>query len=273
MRTPPVTERGDEVLPIHFGLAAEELFGCYHAPAAARARDVAIVLCYPLGQEYIRAHRSFVMLARRLAKRGFPVLRFDYYGSGDSAGDVEDGRVRRWLEDISAAIDEARRRAGARRVSLVGLRLGASLAALTAIDRDDVDTVVLWDPIIDGRACLDELTRFQADLLRYEYVTVQDAAAVVADEVLGFPMPAALRAQLGELDLTALPRPPASRVLLVESGRPVGLERLQEQLEMRCSWEHRHIPGPKIWLMEALHGIVPNHVLEHIVAWIEQELT
>ena len=49
------------------------------------ARQSAIVLCQPLGHGYLRAHRAFRNLAVSLASQGFHVLRFDYYGCGDSA--------------------------------------------------------------------------------------------------------------------------------------------------------------------------------------------
>jgi len=34
----------------------------------------------------VGSHRQFVQLARRLAKQGYPTLRFDYRGMGDSEG-------------------------------------------------------------------------------------------------------------------------------------------------------------------------------------------
>jgi uncharacterized protein len=263
-------EPGTDLLPIHFGAPGDALFGCYHAPAAETARDAAVVLCYPFGQEYIRAHRAFVLLGRRLARRGFHVLRFDYYGSGDSPGVVEDVQLSRWLEDTSTAIDEARRRSGARRVSLVGLRLGGSLAAMAATDRGDIADLALWDPVIDGRAYVAELARLQADLLRYEYVTVEDAAAVGAAEALGFPLTSSLREQLAGLDLTRLPRPAAERILLVESGRPPGTQRFRDRLAPATSFEHMHVPGPCVWLTETFQGIVPQDLLEVIISWLDR---
>ena len=52
-----------------------------------------MVLCYPGGQEYIRSRRAFRQLAIRLSSAGFPVLRFDYHGCGDSSGDDDEGKI------------------------------------------------------------------------------------------------------------------------------------------------------------------------------------
>jgi predicted alpha/beta hydrolase len=71
-------------------------------------------------------------LSRQLAARGFNVLRFDYYGSGDSAGDDSEMRLSGSCEDIVAAIEELKDICDAKTVALIGLRLGASLAGIDA---------------------------------------------------------------------------------------------------------------------------------------------
>ena len=136
--------------PFFFGSSQQPLYGVYHPSRARTTRLTAVVLCYPLWQEYMRAHRAFRQLAMLLSKAGFPVLRFDYFGTGDSAGDSDAGDVSRWTHDISTAIDEMKDTAGVTKVSLVGLRVGASLAAAVAAERKDLDRIVLWDPIVAG---------------------------------------------------------------------------------------------------------------------------
>jgi alpha/beta superfamily hydrolase len=74
--------------PLLFGSADAPLYGVHHAPQAAPQRT-GIVLCYPFGQEYMRAHRACRQLAMLLAKKGYHVLRFDYSGTGNSSGDVD----------------------------------------------------------------------------------------------------------------------------------------------------------------------------------------
>ena len=138
--------------PFYFGTSQEQLFGVYHAPESAARRSSAVVMCQPIGHEYLRAHRAFRNLAASLAENGFHVLRFDYLGCGDSSAGGDRTTVQQCLTDLSAAIDELKDMSGATKVTLVGLRVGAALAALTAARRRDVERVVLWDPVVDGAA-------------------------------------------------------------------------------------------------------------------------
>lgn len=90
--------------PLTFACCDETLFGIAHEPAASSA-NCGVVIVVAGGPQYrAGAHRQFVALARRLAARGFPVLRFDLRGMGDSTGEhlgYEDSGP-----DIRAAIDE-----------------------------------------------------------------------------------------------------------------------------------------------------------------------
>ncbi len=120
-------------------------------------RDCVAVICPPLGHEYVHSHRSVRYLADTLARAGVPALRFDYHGTGDSPGtDLDPGRVTRWLADVRRAIDDARARSGRARVCLIGIRLGATLAALASAERA-VDQLVLWGPAVSGRRYVREM--------------------------------------------------------------------------------------------------------------------
>ena len=70
--------------PVVFSCGGDQLVGMVH-PAAARL-GVVIVVGGP--QYRVGSHRQFVLMARDLAREGYPVLRFDYRGMGDSDGAV-----------------------------------------------------------------------------------------------------------------------------------------------------------------------------------------
>ncbi|GAB3800158.1 hypothetical protein GCM10028798_14260 [Humibacter antri] len=143
--------------PSWFGPSERPLLGWFTYPASERVRG-AVVLCQPLAEEGNMAYRTFRTLAQRLASEGFLAVRFDYDGTGDSAGGFEDeGRADAWLASIVAAVAEARAW-GADHVSLVGMRLGATLGYAAAADgRLRLDELVLWDPCLTGRGFLREL--------------------------------------------------------------------------------------------------------------------
>ena len=62
----------ERAVPIWFGPRVSPLFGVVHMPDE-RARG-AVVLCPPLGREYICSHSTFTKLAIRLAQLGFVAL-------------------------------------------------------------------------------------------------------------------------------------------------------------------------------------------------------
>src|SRR6185312_15975263 len=98
--------------------------------------------------EQVHAHRSLRHLADKLAAARFSVVRFDFHGTGDSSGSDEDGdRVATWLANISDVQYWLRQQLGCRRISVIGLRLGAALAAQAAMDQP-VDCLLLWAPVV-----------------------------------------------------------------------------------------------------------------------------
>jgi pimeloyl-ACP methyl ester carboxylesterase len=116
------------------------------------------VICNQWGAEHINAHRALRQLSRKLSGAGLHVLRFDYFGAGDSAGDKTQADLPGWENDIKSALAELASITGSMRVNLIGLLLGATLAAKVAVSLDrGVNSLVLWDPVVNGRAYLDEL--------------------------------------------------------------------------------------------------------------------
>jgi pimeloyl-ACP methyl ester carboxylesterase len=128
-----------------------ECFGWLHE---ARGRH-GVVLCNPFGYDAYCTHRGWRKLAESVAAAGMPTLRFDYPGTGDSAGLEEDPkRFDAWLGSIAAGVEWLREYTGVEQVSLVGLRLGATLAALAAARIGNIDGLVLLAPVITGRSCV-----------------------------------------------------------------------------------------------------------------------
>ncbi len=133
---------------LSLGTAQRRLFAIHEA-AAPTQRAAAAVLCQPLGSEYTYAHRSMRQLAARLARSGIHTLRFDYYGTGDSAGTDSEMDLAGCETDVESAMEALADIAGTTRVTLIGLRAGADIAARVAARRGaDVEALVLWDPTL-----------------------------------------------------------------------------------------------------------------------------
>jgi pimeloyl-ACP methyl ester carboxylesterase len=194
-----------------------ECFGWLHE---ARGRH-GVVLCNPFGYDAYCTHRGWRKLAESVAAAGMPTLRFDYPGTGDSAGLEEDPkRFDAWLGSIAAGVEWLRENTGVEQVSLVGLRLGATLAALAAARIGNIDGLVLLAPVITGRSYLRELRacrrKWCGTLLGMHSESVSDTESCL--EVYGFGLHGDDLAQLDAVDLRSDNLSPARRVLLLDSS-------------------------------------------------------
>lgn len=94
-------------------------------------------------------------------------------------GEPHDVSPETWRQDVGRAIDEIRELTGASAVRVAGLRLGGTLALEACLSRDDVERLVLWDPVILGDRYLDEMGRlFGVPELSRRTVEVEGAVGV-----------------------------------------------------------------------------------------------
>lgn len=255
--------------PLHFGTSGRRLFGMYH-PAAAGRRPRAAVLCNPWGREYMLAYRSIRQLANLLAAEGYHVLRFDYYGTGDSGGELDDASIEGYESDVEVAIEEIRDMAGVTDVALAGLRLGGALAARVAARHPrDVKRLVLWDPVDRGQAHIGELLRNEVPI---GHGRRKPGSVMEELEIRGFPMSVPFLAGVQSLDLAAIaPSLPAATLAAIsESAWPEG------ELEQRLS----NGKGPAVIRVDAVPawiedesiggGAIPVPLIRQVVSWMIQ---
>ena len=217
--------------PFYFGSSKEPLLGAYHPPMAQGARDSAVLLCPPLGQEYLRTHWSLRRLADMLSRSGFHVLRFDYFGTGDSAGQSSKGTVERWHNDIRCAANELMELSGRRFLSVVGLRAGAALAA--TMEGLDTYDLILWDPIISGQSYIKELRRVHDSQLETYNRKRHQAILKTSNELLGFPFPPTMQDSIEQIDLLSGFINNAKNIFIFSSGKIEELPQLQKMFQMR----------------------------------------
>lgn len=199
--------------PLAFDCGRGRLAGWWRGGSGSPER-LPVVLCAPLGWEAEATVRTFVCWAELLSTAGFPVLRFDYAGAGDSPGtDEEPGRVAAWIASVHAAVDEARRISGSDRVALAGIHLGATMAAVVASERPDIAALVAWGPFTTGRAYVRQVRAYR--LLNALPDDPRGPGASRDEEAAGYRLTRGTVEELERLDLRALARRPAPRVLLL----------------------------------------------------------
>ena len=257
-------------VPITFGPPARRLFGWYHAPRPGLARSPAVVLCSPIGHEALCAHASYRCLAERLAASGYPALRFDYDGTGDSCGSDEDpGRVGSWLASIGCAIDALRGWSRAEGVFLFGVRLGATLAAVAAAERGDVQGLILWAACPSGRSFLRELRVLHAAQglpVAHEEGDYEEAA--------GFVFTRETADALGRLDAASLIARPAPAALLIGRDDLPDAPRLGRSLAAlgtavtRAEW-----PGYAAMMRDPQETQIPHAAIGSLLGWLKERST
>lgn len=258
----------------YFGPPDQQLYGALHHAQTYAAREHGVLICYPFGQEYIRSHRACRQLAFRLAGYGFPVLRFDYSGTGDSAGDAEHPNLDDWRADIRLAIETLQDRGGVDSICLVGLRLGASLALDVAVECEDVTSLVLWEPVISGSKYLAELTDQHREFVWRFFDDPDGLSNSGFGEYLGFPISDEFRSGLERLELLAGEVPQADHVLIVESQTTPDMRKVHEHLRAAgLDVDYRHIPSFAAWSEDVDKGLVPDAILGSITSWADEVLT
>ncbi len=260
-----------------FGPTGRRLFGIHHKPLG-QEREGGIVLCYPMGEEHIRAHPYFVQLAFQLATAGFNVLRFDCFGCGDSDGDFEAASLDDWTSDISLAVEELHRRCGKKTVGLVGLRLGASLITLAARSVEHIRGAILWEPVVDGALHVRDLLARHTEWMRGSFAT-EESGIVGGEqgvEVMGFPLSAKLRGQIEDVDLRRIARAPAPEILLLSASGERPVEELEARLQdLGARITRRSIPNAAVWLKQEAEtgkGLAALRTLRAIVHWTREVL-
>ena len=139
--------------PLVFDCLGEKLLGIVALPETPQRTGVLIVVGGP--QYRAGSHRQFLLLSRTLAAAGYPAMRFDYRGMGDSGGELRnfeavDG-------DIAAAIDAFMAASpGLEQVVLWGLcdAASASLLYLHAHKDERLGGLVLLNPWVRSEATL-----------------------------------------------------------------------------------------------------------------------
>jgi uncharacterized protein len=188
---------------ITFTCEGQTLVGVATLPADARNLGVIVIVGGP--QYRAGSHRQFVQLARCAAAAGYPVLRFDCRGMGDSSGELRN--FEHISADIGSAINALQRTAPhVRRVVLWGLCDGASAALLYLDDTQH-------DPRVAGLCLLNPWVRSETTLARahvkHYYVQRLMQRAFWAKLLRGGVAWQALKGLLGNLHKAAAGKPVA----------------------------------------------------------------
>lgn len=255
----------------YFGPVDRRRMGWLHRPSSpAASRTTGAVICAPLAYDALCAHRSLRHFAEAAAGAGYPALRFDYDGTGDSVGSSEDPeRWTAWSQSIRDAVHTLREAAGVERVVLLGVGLGASLAATVASQSESVAGVAAIAPIVKGKAWLRELRALKAVMGRAGAPAGLDLAEE-SEEVVGLLISASTRADIERLDLTALPSMGARDWLVLDrEDRPPNSAFADALRQQGAVVEQEQLPGYVGMMQDPHESEVPQAMIARVVEWLE----
>lgn len=201
----------------------QKLFSLYHPAEKDRDAREGVLICPPAPFEVRRSQRALRNLAQNLAKAGFHALRFDYRGTSDSSGDHQDWTLDAWRDDIRIAAQHLQKTYDIQRLSVVGLRLGASLA-WQALEGMPIKRFVLWDPIFSGDEYLAQLQKTHHILVEREIDRPPFQRPTAKSQILGFAVTEGWKLELSRFQLEL---PAKARGVIIQShdavsGRNIG---------------------------------------------------
>ena len=242
-------------------VAIDGCFGWLHLPVAGVRADVAVLLCTGVGADGMVAHSQFRQLASNLAAAGYPALRFDYPGAGDSR-DPEAGADlwAVWLGSVHKAADWLRNETGAQRLVICGLRLGATLAATVAGERADVAGLALIAPLARGRMFVRQL----------QIAAMAGGVDLTGElEINGSPASAATVQTIMAVEITNVVLPRGCAVAMYYQAPSPALE------ECALAWEQSGVvvmradlSGQEPMLRPSYMCHEPPAEFRHLIAWL-----
>lgn len=162
--------------PLYIAAGPHRVAGIFEAPTEA-AKSTAVLIVPPFGWDEQTSYRPRRDWSRALVAAGFPCLRIDLPGTGDSSGDArEQHLVNAWSEAVTSGV-EILRKAGAARVAVIALGAGGLVTLQALAHGARVDDLVLWGTPPNGKSLLREFKAFG----RFEQAQTGESSTHVPD--------------------------------------------------------------------------------------------
>jgi pimeloyl-ACP methyl ester carboxylesterase len=256
------------VKSLQFGYGIHKLYGVYHFPLSINSKQKSILICSSVGPEFIHIYRLLRILGEQLAQKGHHVFRFDWYGCGDSWGESSDISIGQWITDARSAADELINLSGNQTFSVIGFRLGATIAWYSFRDSADLSSFILWDPVISGSEWINQMQALHSEYLAKSPETGRYSSD---EEILGFPLPVTVSNDICSLNISALKHFSCKNIHILHSDDLQKYEVFSKSADLSITIEHIDIP--EAWNSSLLsnHIVMSHPAIKSIISYFDRE--
>lgn len=251
---------GVRLLPRFMGEEGERFFTTQFACAQPRAH----IVFFPAFCEEMNRCRSLVATqARSFAVAGYACTVVDFYGTGDSEGELRDATLETWYANVDLVIETLKSELD---VPLVfwGLRLGGLLALDYAARSDvPVQDIILWQPVNGAQVYVTQMLRQRVASLMVRDLppeTTKEIRQRLEDgervEIAGYVVSGPLIRDIEAIDLASMAHLCTGRVHwlehVTEEGKAPGVAS-QRAIDSLCAGgadvDMHTFADPPIWLI------------------------
>jgi pimeloyl-ACP methyl ester carboxylesterase len=179
----------------------------------------ASIICPPIGTDYNNSYQNLRVLGEQLANKGQLVIHLDYIEFGNSSEKDEDTEqlesivysitsVHSWLKDV-----------GINQINIVGLRFGATLAALAA-NSVVINKLILWSPVVKGKSFVREIKM----LAQASEQTIESSESL---DISGWTIEPSTSQAISDIDLLT-GEPSAKNIFILQDGQKRQLNKLAD---------------------------------------------
>jgi len=136
--------------------------------------EKAFIFANPIFDEKKKSQYFQANLARKLNQLDYTIVRFDYYGTGESYGDYNVLNLENCVSTLHQICQLVTNSFDVKEISLLGIRLGANVLLEMIKEKIDFRNIFLIDPIISGKRYLKELSLRRKAFFQINNMPVED---------------------------------------------------------------------------------------------------